>query len=205
LRNISLKQCFLLVDYIYLDNEERVRFAQQKHEYLIEQVISLPESTIEGLNRSIRLNLIGPTKYVCWVLQQAYLKDTNNNDIFNYTDSYDSSIGVNISSDATILLNGHPRISFRDSVYFSYIQTFQHLNKSPSEGINMYSFSLYPEKLQPSGSCNMSKIENAILQIRVRNSINFQNQVKIRFYSIVNNILKIANGLSGLVFDNGVV
>ena len=33
-----VKNCQLWVDYIYLDTEERRRFAQQSHEYLIEQL-----------------------------------------------------------------------------------------------------------------------------------------------------------------------
>lgn len=202
LKNIHIESSYLLVNYIYLDNNERVIFSQNKNDYLIEQVISIPESKIEGLNRTIRMDLNHPVKYIVWILQQMYLRDTNNNDIFNFTDSYDILNGKNISDMSTILLNGHERLSFRDSTYFNHIQPYQVADHFVSEGINLYSFSLYPSKQQPSGSCNMSKIDNTLLQIRVKNIINFNNQVKIRIYGVNNNILRIVNGLSGLVFYN---
>lgn len=202
LKNIHIESGYLLVNYIYLDNNERIFFSQNKNDYLIEQVISLPENKIEGINRTIRMDFNHPVKYIVWVLQQVYLRDTNNNDIFNFTDSYNNKIGNNISDMSTILLNGHERISFRNSIYFNWIQNFQFMQNMSSEGINLYCFSLYPNKTQPSGSCNMSKIDNILLQIRVKNIINFNNQVKVRIYAVNNNILRIVNGLSGLVFYN---
>ena len=40
-----MKRCTILVDYVYLDTDERRRFALVGHEYLIEQV------QFTGLNR----------------------------------------------------------------------------------------------------------------------------------------------------------
>lgn len=202
LKNIHIGSGFLLVNYIYLDNDERILFSQNKNDYLIEQVTAIPEKIIEGINRSIRIDLNHPVKYIVWVLQQVYLRDSNNNDTFNFTDSYDINIGKNISEMSTLLLNGHERISFRNSSYFNWIQPYECVNNVPSEGVNIYSFSMHPHKELPAGACNMTKIDNATLQTRVRNIINFTNQVKIRIYGVNLNILRIVHGISGIVFSN---
>jgi hypothetical protein len=54
----------LWVDYIYLDTDERRRFAQQSHEYLIEQ---LQYQSDAGAN-DIKLNLNHPVKELIWTL-----------------------------------------------------------------------------------------------------------------------------------------
>jgi hypothetical protein len=207
LKNIDIKSCFLLVNYIYLDEEERARFSETKHEYLIEQLQYVSEKTIEGTNRNINLDLNQPVKLVCWVAQQAYLLDTNNNDVFNYTDSYikDSNgkeIGSNLINQATILLNGHERISFRPATYYNWVQPYQHFTYGPSEGINVYSFGLFPELTQPSGSCNMSKIDNIQLKLSMNPVISLNNVAKIRLYALGYNIIRVINGVMGILFAN---
>lgn len=206
--NINLKQCFVLVEYIFLDDEERVRFSQARHEYLIEQLQYNSERTIDGLNQSFKLGFTQPCKELMWVTQLTLVQNTRINDYFNYTDSVirtlntDQTIGKNIIDQETILFNGNERLSLRDSAYFSQAQVYQNHTNSPSTGINVYSFALHPEQHQPSGSANMSKIDNVDLRIIVQPNIDFTNTAKLRIYGINNNVLRIANGISGLVFAN---
>ena len=87
LTNIRLKDCYLLVDYIFLDSEERKRIYAEKHEFLIEQLILANNSTIINQTTSI-LGLYNPVKYIVWTVQQEYLTQKYNNDHFNYTNSY---------------------------------------------------------------------------------------------------------------------
>ena len=69
---IVLGSCGLMVDYIYLDSEERRRFAQVGHEYLIEQVQfggaeTLVSSSNSGsLNVKHKLEFNHPTKEIVW-------------------------------------------------------------------------------------------------------------------------------------------
>lgn len=208
-KSIKLKNAFLLVEYIYLDDEERVRFSQSKHEYLIEQVLFNGEKTINSIHETFKVGFTQPCKELVWVSQLALAQNLRNNDLFNYTDtmirdSNEELIGKNIILDETILFNGHERISFRKSEYFNWIQPFQHHQNGPSEGLNVYSFAFYPEKHQPSGSANLSKIDNILLRLSVNPNITFINPAKLRIYGIVYNILRIANGISGLVFSNDV-
>lgn len=205
--SLIIRDSFLLVEYIYLDNEERVRFYQSKHEYLIEQVLFNGEKTVDGINQSFKMGFTQPCKELFWVTQLSSAQNTRVNDIFNYTNSLlkdkdNNLLGKNIIEKETIMFNGQERLSLRDSDYFSYIQPYQHHSHNPAEGINIYSFSLHPERHQPSSSANFSKIDNIRLRIIVNTDIDFSNTAKLRIYCSVYNILRIVNGVSGLVFSN---
>lgn len=64
----SLVSCKLYVDYIYLDTDERRRFAQVSHEYLIEQVQFTGSQTIPRgtTTQNITLNFNHPVKELVW-------------------------------------------------------------------------------------------------------------------------------------------
>ena len=205
--NVVLKTAFLLVEYVFLDEEERVRFSQARHEYLIEQILFNGEKTINGLRSSFKLGFTQPCKEVIWVSQLTQCQNALLNQWFNYTNSLFSSIdeqaiNSNLILTETILFSGQERLSSRDSEYFSYVQIYQNHTHTPSEGVNVYSFALHPEKHQPSCTANMSRLDNVQLQVAVDSTINFQNTAKLRIYGIVENILRVANGISGLVFSN---
>jgi hypothetical protein len=65
----AMKDCYLLIDYVYLDSEERKRFAQASHEYLIEQLQFTGSETLTGSNQKYRLNFNHPSKYLVWAPQ----------------------------------------------------------------------------------------------------------------------------------------
>lgn len=204
--SINLTNCFLLVNYVFLDDDERIRFSQARHEYLIDQIFYNGAETINGLQQSYTIGFTQPCKEIVWVSQLNLSLNNRNNDIFNYTDSLITDangnyIGKNIILQETILFNGHERISLRSSDYFSKIQPYQHHTHNPQTGINVYSFALSPEKHQPSGSANLSKIDNATLRIIVGPLITFNFTAQLRIYGVAYNILRIANGISGIVFS----
>jgi hypothetical protein len=64
--NDLMKDAYLLIDYVYLDSEERKRFAQAAHEYLIEQVQFTGDETYNASNLKYRLNFNHPSKYLVW-------------------------------------------------------------------------------------------------------------------------------------------
>ena len=72
-------------------------------------------------------------------------------------------------TEAKIQMNGQDRITYKDFNYFNIIQPFQHHTNIPAIGINLYSFSLYPEDFQPSGSCNYSVIDSSYLLFKITN------------------------------------
>ena len=106
-------------------------------------------------------------------------------------------------------LNGHDRFSARDGNYFNYVQPWQHHSNTPSDGLCMYSFSLNPEDHQPSGTCNMSRIDNATLNLTfgIEGVSDFKKDYlvddsKISIYALNYNVLRILSGMGGLAYSN---
>ena len=93
----SLAAASLYVDYVYLDTEERRRFAQQSHEYLIEQVQYTGAESITSSSNKIQLNFNHPVKELFWVVQRDSFVDCSNPpwiasvggpQPFNYSDDF---------------------------------------------------------------------------------------------------------------------
>ena len=100
----SLQNTSLWVDYIFLDTDERRRFAQLSHEYLIEQLQYPGEETITTTSNKIRLNFNHPVKELVWVAQKEV--SVENMQHFNYTDSIDSSPTLTHNSQGSRMLQG---------------------------------------------------------------------------------------------------
>jgi hypothetical protein len=249
----SLASCSLFVDYIYLDTDERRRFAQVSHEYLIEQLQFTGDESTGNINNKIKLNFNHPVKELIWVVQpdknvtDAGTSASYGKQWFNYSDDLDYTYvagstpatsgaftsnvslvepssersagsmpgmaaggannvyipvsfenGVNPVSLAKLQLNGHDRFSERDGRYFNLVQPYQHHENIPSVGINVYSFGLKPEEHQPSGTCNMSRIDNATLQLTLTSATTASSgTAKVRVYAINYNVLRIMSGMGG--------
>jgi len=72
-------------NYIYLDTEERRRFAQKGHEYLIEQVQHTGGDAISAATSTIRLSFNHPVKELIWCY--ANTTSTSNNSMWNFSTS----------------------------------------------------------------------------------------------------------------------
>jgi hypothetical protein len=83
---ISMDDSYLLIDYVYLDSEERKRFAQASHEYLIEQLQFTGSETVSA-NNKYRLNFNHPSKYLIWVVQND--RFTSGNEFLEYAGNGD--------------------------------------------------------------------------------------------------------------------
>ena len=101
---------------------------------------------------------------------------------------------------AKLQLNGHDRFQERLGSYFNLVQPYQHHTNVPVTGINVYSFALKPEEHQPSGTCNMSRIDNATLQLQLTPKAALGS--KIRVYATNYNVLRIMSGMGGLAYSN---
>ena len=260
----SLAAASLYVDYVYLDTEERRRFAQQSHEYLIEQVQHTGAESITSSSNKIQLNFNHPVKELFWVVQRDSFVDCSGGSDdwkgaqpFNYSDDWDTSVavlssmtndtedgptpsattggggpiatsgtaGTNSSAGfllakllldagvrcegknpvevAKLQLNGQDRFTEREGSYFDRVQPYQHHSRTPSTGINCYSFALRPEEHQPSGTCNFSRIDKATLQLTVSvNTVTGSNTAQVRVYALNYNVLRVMSGMGGLAYSN---
>ena len=97
--------------------------------------------------------------------------------------------------------NGIDRIDSLDSKYYNFVQPYFYHNNIPPDGINMYSFSLSPEDFQPSGTSNLSNINNIELIFKTNTEITSSNSAILNIYSINYNLLRITSGVGGLRFS----
>jgi len=218
----ALKDMALYIDYVYLDVEERRRFAQASHEYLIEQLQFSGQQTITTSSGRIDLTLNHPVKELIWVFQDARKLDCSlptftgvaaNTQPFSYDD---------IVNRARLQLNGQDRFDERYGDYFWKVQPYQHhtggafnrfvgytaMVPTPTPNpINMYSFAISPEEHQPSGTCNFSRIDTATLvydsKIGALGSYpNKEYPYNFRMYAVNYNIFRIMSGMGGLAYSN---
>jgi len=318
----SLEYAALFIDYIYLDTDERRRFAQTSHEYLIDQLQFTGDESTVNTSVKVKLNFNHPCKELIWVVQRDDVVKLGFNQWNNYTDDFDADSGwglngspdpsqlvfTNVEGDTDIFpfvgvggvdadyakyltaanglrasdsgldasdpaglaiggsnaalggllstngqarpynapagpgpnasnlaptdfsalttaadfadhaglgplnagrnpvvraklqLNGHDRFQERLGSYFNLVQPYQHHTNVPVTGINVYSFALKPEEHQPSGTCNMSRIDNATLQLQLTPKAALGS--KIRVYATNYNVLRIMSGMGGLAYSN---
>ena len=113
--------------------------------------------------------------------------------------------------EALLQLNGHDRFDPRRGPYFNYVQPYQHHTNTPADGINVYSFAINPEQHQPSGTANLSRIDNTQLNLKFRDStfmtglpcLNFLNaDNKLFIFAHSYNVLRIMSGMGGLAYSN---
>ena len=279
----SLAAASLFIDYVYLDTEERRRFAQQSHEYLIEQVQYTGAESITSSSNKVQLNFNHPVKELLWVVQRdsfvdcsypTWLAAVGGQQPFNYSDDFSTDgiimsllaapgssapsstmplgpnstgafstastalpggavtsgtggqseefdSGVNYLLAKVILgsgvrcegknpvevcklqLNGQDRFVEREGSYFDRVQPYQHHSRTPSTGVNVYSFAIRPEEHQPSGSCNFSRIDKATLQLTVSlNTVLGSRTAQVRVYALNYNVLRVMSGMGGLAYSN---
>ena len=67
--NQSLVAASLYVDYVFLDTDERRRFAQNPHEYLITQLQFTGDESVGSSSNKIKLNFSHPVRELIWVVQ----------------------------------------------------------------------------------------------------------------------------------------
>ena len=210
---VSISRFQMFGDYIYLDTEERRKFASAEHEYLIDQLQISPVQTIPSgvLSVSIPLYFNHCCKEFIWVIQQTRMQQLK--EWFNYSSCQLANGGQpgcltqDILNTAILRLDGSDRFYVRNATYFRLTQPFQHHTNVPVPPIYiyLYSFSIRPEESQPSGSLNCSKIDDIVLSLTFN-----PNTVgpiaddglgsTVRVYATNYNVLRIIGGLGGLAF-----
>lgn len=200
-------QARLLVDYIYLDGPERRRFAQSSHEYLIDQLQMLEfEDVTERRLQVVVNNFVHPSKELIWTAQKMSYTENLTGYERNRWDNYsltDENRG-NIIAFTTIDFNSYNRVPKLDGNYFNYVQPYQHHSSTPSDGVNMYSFSLFPEENQPSGGANMSRLSRVMMVFDFSEDLDLNEEpLRVRVYSRNYNILRLISGMGGLAYTFG--
>ena len=191
---VGLSNVQLWADYIFLDTDERRRFAQLSHEYLIEQVqftggesigASNPVAGNIDVTTKSKLSFNHPVKELVWVNKSSTASTTWNT--------------YQLTTDFQLQLNGNDRFAKRDAKYFTHVQPYQHHENIPDgTNIHVYSFALKPEEHQPSGTLNMSRIDTATAIVGTHGV----PAGTLNMYAVNYNVLRILSGMGGLAYSN---
>ena len=127
----------------------------------------------------------------------------NISDVFNYGNYINRTDNPVVSS--ALLLNGREKFQERDSNYFNSIVPYYNFNNKPTDGINVYSFSLEPMNVEPTGTINFGMINDnkeLILNIGKENKINptyfnnFYKSGRLRLFAYNYSLLTISPNLN---------
>lgn len=203
---INILNAKLYVDYVFLDKDERARFAQSSHEYLIETVQYNEFENITGPTYTAHLTFSHPTKFIIWFAQpNSYRQNPtgrNKCQWNNYGTNPDKS-GYTMSS-AVLRINNFDRTDpYADMKYYNYVQPVTYFRNSPTDGYNVYSFALHPQEYQPSGQINLSRIDDFSLVTEFTHkftSIIEEEGAYVGAYVMSYNILRLIGGMGGLSF-----
>ena len=143
------KDAAVYVDYIYLDTDERRRFAQQSHEYLIDQLQYGLQQSVTSQTVRLDLTLNHPVKELVWVYQDARKLDCSlpatttgpagtvfSTQPFSYDD---------IANRCRLQLNGQDRFDERYGDYFWKVQPYQHHSGGAFERFRLGAVAIPPD------------------------------------------------------------
>lgn len=183
--------------YVYLDRAERDRFAASSFEQLMNAVqrFSLPVNATGQVHLAINFN--HPVIELIWAARRRCQAEKNNH--FNYAGVYNKDP----ISQVQLILNGNDRFSRREGRYFRLVVPYQWHTNIPENFIYSFSFATEPEKMQPTGSCNFSRIDNAEFVFAMQPQLVSNNeQVETIVFARNWQIFKYRQGLGGVAFAN---
>ena len=198
--------------YIYLDIDERDRFATGSFEQLICQLQAYTVVTrVQQVQMALNFN--HPIIELIWAVRRVCQSNVNNNFCYTGKDCLDPVKMVSLK------LNNLPRFPDKEGRYFRLVQPWQYHTNIPENCIYSYSFALHPEEAQPSGSCNFSRIDNIELTLTMQDGLtqvdnpvvncNVPNLVpgccgdfQVIVFGRNWNVLRFREGLGGIAFSN---
>lgn len=207
----------LWADYVFLDSEERSWFANNPHEYLIEQTFVYKQSIAVGTapaNHNVPLPFNHPVKYLAWVFKPS---DVSHGIFSGSGQGLESMEVCGPLRQAGLQLNGVERFAQRMGSYFRLPHPMATFGQAPSVGVYAYSFALRPKSLVPSGTLNCSRVDSARLQLTTKaatvatvddpstetDTLTGSTALNVlEVYSRSYNVLKIASGMAGIAFAN---
>lgn len=206
---LEIESASLLVEYVFITNEELDFFRNNKLDYLITQIqgveVFVPKTEdFTEFPRQIRSYFNNPVKELFIIVQELVNRprssanvSTVTNDYFNYK----SSTNQDILSSLELLFNNNVRLEkeVADGFYLRNIQPLQAHTRVPERFTYNYSFSIDPENYAPTGQVNFSRIKDVLFNLYL-NPASDQDR-SVRIYVKNYNVLRIESGLSGILFN----
>jgi hypothetical protein len=222
----------ILVTYVYLDQNERAKFAEGAFESVIPQHQHFVQSADQnvtaqwatGSNKVIRNDLTfnHTVMELYWVVRMRVHEEFKDvtpctnlyNEWFNFAGPKDivTRCPIDPVRTARLLLNNANRWEQREGRYFRLVQPYQHHTNIPDKFVYCYSFALQPQDIQPSGTVNFSRIDSTILEMEIDGRMFYgpseaagtdgNSSCTILVFARNWNVLRFKYGLGGLRFAN---
>lgn len=218
--NGTIKQSFyqlgsktsLLCNMVYLEEEERRTFAASTHEYLVDLLQFQGEvEASTGTQTTYHAFFNHPTSELIWVFVPNACLDASEPFCYGALNKAKNNAMDPLVS-AKLQFNGYDRFQSMPPEYFREIIPAQYHTAVPSKNVYVYSFALEPEDFRPSGSVNLSRIDNVKLMME---HVDFDGMIhpfdatrtpikgaKLRVYARSKNVLRIKSGMAGLAYAN---
>ena len=202
--------------FVYLDNYERglLMIAPIKSILIERFFISNFIDVIPGNNLKTAIELMGANhhnKEILWTLRRSDYHKFNEN--MNFTNDIPENENKTILNMANIYFNDAKIMEDKDEYFFNLIQPYQHHSCIPKKGIYTYSFGLYPDKWQPTGSYNGANVrtylyvyiknaDNSIINEKLTkiNKPTYNYIYKLRYYIRSYNILEYIGGNASIKY-----
>jgi hypothetical protein len=203
----------LITQSIYLDDLERNKFASSKLEYVVEVF----QENIFDIERQIiftaELSIDRPIKDLNWVTQPKVLLQglCEYGKVYNSTFLFEQFFKNTYYTKQQISLNQLEIVKPKfDYAFFNSLQSFAYYNNSLPDGVYAYNFGLYPEEIQPSGTCNFSMLKGKVLNFNLNTlflaeyfDTNFNpNQLglQLKFMARGYNFFVVEKGMGKMIF-----
>ena len=178
----------VIVEYGFLSDAEVNWMQRNRLEYLITQnqltTFKLPAGFTTG---TFQLPFLNPVRELYIVIQNAGTAP------YDFTNNGLTNLGLSF--------NGQEFLSrqITDNQYLQYVQTFQKYNVTPIRKFYVYSFANDPMNPRPTGQINFSRIKTISLDITTAALAGVSKTLRV--YATSYNILRIENGLAGMLFN----
>lgn len=182
------------VTYVYLDQAERERFQSASFEQLIVQLQHYSVTTSNQIAR-IGLSFNHPTLELIFCVRRACHEMSNNWTNLSGWGGKDPIVH------AELLLNTASRFGKKPALYWRAVVPYQHHSNIPEAFVYVMSFALSPEMtLNPSGSLNMSRIDNVELVLEMQEALQ-KESVTVLIFSRSWNVMRFREGVAGAAFQ----
>lgn len=176
----------IITEYVYLAEPEINWFKNSQIDYLIQQCqyqeFDLPAQFTSAI---FNLEFINPIREVFFIIQ---LDGTTP---YQYSDLNSLAMNFNASEAFTA--------DVTDALYLNSIEPFEHYTNYPTRNFYMYSFTNQANTPKPYGQVNFSRIRDIFIQL---NTNAYSSPKQMRVIGINYNILRIKDGIAGLMFNS---
>jgi len=178
----------IITEYVYLADPEINWFKKSQVDYIIQQcqyeTFELPSQFTSSV---LQLNFINPIRELFFIVEL----DNASPYPYNYSDL--NSLGMTF--------NGYEAFTtdVTDNLYLNSIEPFNKYPSYPTRLFYMYAFANQANTPKPYGQINFSRIRNVFIQL---NTNAYNSTKQFRVIGINYNILRVKNGLAGLMFNS---